>query len=146
METERSKFVLLVDDDVVLTRQWQDTLEQRGYKVSCCHTIGHAMEACKQFWPSAIVVDAFFRDEKGTPTGSGGMLFCTQLSIYAYDSQLELPFVVGVTGSRPSKHFPVDVFGQISRNVMPVRLKKPLSSDTLADAIDAGLWITPSEL
>jgi CheY-like chemotaxis protein len=139
MGSDASKYVLLVDDDKVLSREWQLAFEQRGYKTSVCHRIDNAMVACEHLWPDAVVVDAFFRDENGVPTGSGGLLFCTQLSIYAQANELELPFVVGVTGSRPSQYFPVDVFGQVSGKIMPVRLKKPLAASTLVDAIDAGL-------
>jgi CheY-like chemotaxis protein len=132
-------YVLIVDDDIVLARQWSVELISRGYEVDICTNIDNGLDASLRRWPDAIIVDAFFRDSEGKPTGSGGVLFCTKLEIYAQKNDLELPYIVGVTASEKSEYFPIDVFAQISSKLMPKRLKKPFDSSDLADAIAHGL-------
>jgi len=139
MGSDMVKYILLIDDDQVLARQWQLALVAHGFEVGICTSVENGFLACEQRWPDGVVLDAFFRDKDGRPTGSGGLLFCTKLSIYAYDNQLEPPLIIGVTGSRPGKHFPVDVFGLVSKKLMPVRLEKPFSSDMLIEAFENGL-------
>lgn len=133
---ETRKKVLIIDDDAVLTHEWSKELRSRGYAVSTCLNTYHGFEACLKDWPDIIVLDAFFRDEEGKASGSGGLLFCTQISIHAHKNGKVMPKIVGVTATHRSEFFPFSVFQSVSNDVMPVRMVKPFARDALVDEVD----------
>jgi two-component system, response regulator RegA len=54
---EENRKILLVDDDTTFTAVMTRGLERRGFKVQCCNNASDAVESCRQFQPSHILLD-----------------------------------------------------------------------------------------
>lgn len=135
-KTSSKKLVLIVEDDAFLAEAWMTSLECIGYEVTVCPEVGSGIEAYQARWPDLIVLDGFFLDKHGIPKGDGAFLFCSEIAQYAADQNERLPPIIGVTGTRPTRDFPIDVFSSISLEVMPTRMRKPFAPDALVYEVE----------
>ncbi len=61
--------VLLIEDDVDLSRELQEYLARRGYKCKACGTIGDAEAVIEQMQPDVVLSDICLPD-------GDGVIFC----------------------------------------------------------------------
>lgn len=70
-EASRSRAVLLVDDDVQLTRLWAMALRDAGYAVVEAATVDEARRLIAERYFAVIVIDLFFAKPGGPPSADG---------------------------------------------------------------------------
>lgn len=68
---DRSRVVLLVDDDVQLTRLWAMALRDAGYVVVEAASVAEARRLLAERDFAVIVIDLFFDRPDGRPTAEG---------------------------------------------------------------------------
>ncbi|UAB77926.1 hypothetical protein INR77_14310 [Erythrobacter sp. SCSIO 43205] len=132
---EKKAKVAIVEDDFLLAHEWMKALKKRGYDASHHATIDTGIAHCTRDWPDVVVLDAFFEITDGQLSNRGGVTFCAELSWVAKSTDRQMPIVIGVSGARVSKYMPRHVFETISREIMPVRLTKPFSLNSLVEEI-----------
>lgn len=132
--------ILIVEDEALLAQDWAAALELDGHAVSVCREIPLAKRAIERDWPDIVVLDFFFKNQRGSLHSGGGMALAARLRQRALKDQLPMPGLIGVTASEPDAFFPFDMFEQVekaSRATFDSRLRKPFQPAMLVSAVDA---------
>ncbi|MEM7701010.1 MAG: hypothetical protein AAF251_03655 [Pseudomonadota bacterium] len=128
--------VLVVEDNVPLACTWSEELERRHYKVRHSIDVCGGLELCKDQWPDAIILDAFFRDCCEAMVEASGSTFCAKLAELIQNSGHSAPLVIGVSGAVANEGQSSGAFCGVPASLMPIRVQKPVSGSDLADRLD----------
>lgn len=128
--------VLIIEDEILLANEWRTAFEAAGHRILMCQNVESGMTACVAEQPDAVVLDFFFKDEAGNLTGDGALTFTTRLNIHCYETGTKPPVMIGITASKPSDYFPIDVFAQLPKDMVVKRLRKPISPVDLVAQVE----------
>lgn len=128
--------VLLVEDNVPLACAWSDELELREYQVRHSIDVCGALELCRDQWPDAIILDAFFRNCCVACEEVSGAAFCARLAELIHATGQNAPLVIGVSGAVSDDDQSSGAFSGVPASLMPIRVGKPVTGCALADQLD----------
>lgn len=74
------KKILILDDDVALTMQWQSALQRGGHEVFVAHNADDALNLFRSEQIDLCVIDFIIR-ENGVATANGGLMFLGNLDV-----------------------------------------------------------------
>lgn len=131
-QTTRHKtqpIVLLVEDDLVLARHWQQALEAQQFRVLHTDSAPHAIEIINKKSPHVVITDILVKDLEGKVTMLGGVLILSHIALLTEHS----PKVLAVTGMSTDSSFFASF--KLLENTNAVR--KPVTADEVVEKVSA---------
>ena len=103
MSSNKSKKILVVDDEVDILELLKYNLKKEGYNVKTVNNGIEAVETAKEFFPDLILLDIMMPNQDGVET-------CRQLRELP---ELENTFIIFLTARSESKVFRFDKSGKM---------------------------------
>ncbi|HAA54195.1 MAG TPA: hypothetical protein DCE42_05535 [Myxococcales bacterium] len=131
-QTTRHKtqpIVLLVEDDLVLARHWQQALEAQQFRVLHADSASHAIDIINKKSPHVVITDILVKDLEGKVTMLGGVLILSHIALLTEQS----PKVLAITGMSTDSSFFASF--KLLENTNAVR--KPVTADEVVEKVSA---------
>ncbi|WP_394689605.1 response regulator [Hoeflea sp.] len=127
--------VLILEDDLTLSDQWQTALEKEGYAVDCVDNVSAALTLCEQTEYKVIIVDMFLRDGAGNLKKEGGLTFLSLVYKKKLGKKLHFAKTIAVTGATQSEHFLYDPLESARSTAVDATLRKPFTDAILIQTV-----------
>jgi len=127
--------LLLVDDDSVLAGLWQIYLQNIGYQVDCCGTVGDAEVLLQSNHYRVLIVDLFLRED-GRILEEGGVTLINRVRLNGRfdNTDADRMAVLAVTGAPARSGGKFSAANSI-QNLADSVLHKPVRLEELAEEI-----------
>jgi len=125
--------LLILEDDIELTNQWQKALEPIADEIFVTHGAVQALAVIDSHEIDLCVVDLIVR-EHGKPKSDGGILFLGTLRTKSLDATERMPLILGVSGV-DDKNIWIEAETLLKSFGSDEFLQKPFTDGELIDAI-----------
>lgn len=128
--------ILILEDDRVLSRQWQAALQEDNHTVDTAMNLIEAEAIITQIEFDLVIIDMFIRDQNGDLSSEGGLTFLAKLFRRQQIENAPLPKRLAVTGATPSRFFKHDPLKSAKTMQVDATLRKPFKNEELITKVN----------